>query len=63
MVYGIPNNSAWFEQDCARLHKSNTVLRFLHNVFDESPVEPVSCAISASWPPTSPDLNTCDYFL
>lgn len=35
MVYGIPMHSAWFQKDGARLHVSNALLCFLHDIFKD----------------------------
>jgi hypothetical protein len=53
-------------QDRARPHTANVVLAFLHDTFDSRIISnrfPDRIACGQNWPPNSPDLNTCDYFL
>jgi hypothetical protein len=64
--YSTPINSAWFQQDGAKPHISNTVLCFLHDVFEERVLlhqNPVLFAEGFTQPLTSPHLNSHDYFL
>jgi hypothetical protein len=53
-------------QDGARPHTANVVLDFLHDTFDLHVISnrfPDRFACGQNWPPNSPDLNTCNYFL
>jgi len=50
--------SFFFQQDGATCHTSRVSLRRVHDVFSEE--RTVSKTL---WPPRSPDLTTCDYFL
>jgi hypothetical protein len=53
-------------QDGARPHTANVVLDFLHDIFDSHVISnrfPDRFACAQNWPPNSPDLNPCDYFL
>ena len=56
----------WFQQDGARPHTTPEVLEFLHSKFQNRIVSnrfPQQFQCGFSWPPCSPDLNPCDYFL
>jgi hypothetical protein len=58
--YGIPTNSALFQQDGARPHTTNAVLRFLCDVFEERVVSnkyPAPFEEGSSWTPISPDFK------
>jgi hypothetical protein len=53
-------------QEGARLHTANVVLDCLHDNFDSGVIWnwfPDSFTCGQNWPPNSPDLNPCDYFL
>jgi len=55
-----------FQQDGARPHTTPEVLEFLHSKFQHRIVSnrfPQQFQCGFSWPPCSPDLNPCDYFL
>lgn len=65
MSSGLPLQTQWFMQDGARPHTANVVLDFLHerlglrvlsNRFPER-------YGGGMWPPHSPDINPCDFFL
>lgn len=59
-------DNAFFMQDGARPHTANMVLAYLCEVFDERVISnryPEVFQKGFSWPPYSPDLNPCDYFL
>jgi hypothetical protein len=59
-------NSAWFQQGGARPHTNNAILLYLHDVFEETVLSnryPTQFEEGFSWPSSSPDLNTCGYFL
>jgi hypothetical protein len=49
---------SFFQQDGATCHTSHVSLAHIHNVFTEE--KTVSKGL---WPPRSPDLSTCDFFL
>ena len=56
----------WFMQDGARPHTSNETLRSLHEIFETRVISQRfvnSYNGGMEWPPYSPDLNPCDYFL
>jgi hypothetical protein len=62
----LPLETQWFMQDGARLHTANVVLDFLHDtsysfVISNRFLDIFACGLD--WPPNSPDLNPCDYFL
>jgi hypothetical protein len=57
LATGLPIQNQWFMQDGARPHTANVVLDFLHDTFDSLSSQ------TENWPPNSPDLNTCNYFL
>jgi hypothetical protein len=53
-------------QDGARSHTANIVLDLLHDIFDSHIVSkrfPDRFRCGQNWPPNSPDLSQCDYFL
>ena len=59
-------NHAYFMQDGASPHTANKTLNFLHDNFEDRVIsgkykEQFQCGFS--WPPYSPDLNPCDFFL
>jgi hypothetical protein len=56
----IPLNKVWFQQDGATAHTARAVLDYLQEVF---PGKVISKGGSVQWPPRSPDLSLCDYFL
>jgi len=59
-------HAQWFQQDGARPHNTPEVLEFLHSKFQYRIVSnrfPQQFQCGFSWPPCSPDLNPCDYFL
>jgi hypothetical protein len=59
-------HAQWFQQDGARPHATPEVLEFLHSKFQQRIVSnrfPQQFQCGFSWPPCSPDLNPCDYFL
>jgi len=59
-------HAQWFQQDGARPHTTPEVLEFLHSKFQHCIVSnhfPQQFQCGFSWPPCSPDLNPCDYFL
>ena len=58
--------SAWFMQDGARPHRTAQVFEFLQEYFDNRVIAldyPSFSGKGMDWPPYSPDLNLCDYFL
>jgi hypothetical protein len=50
----------WFQQDGATCHTANVSIGLLKNVF---PGKLISKRGDIEWPPRSPDLSPCDYFL
>jgi hypothetical protein len=65
MAYGIPMNSAWFQQDGARPHTSKDVLCFLHDIFKDRVLSnqyPVTSEEEFSWPPISQALKPLRLF-
>jgi hypothetical protein len=58
-------NSAWFQQDGARPHPSNSLHRFLRDIFEERSLSNRYTTLfqeGFSSPLTSSNLNPCDYF-
>jgi hypothetical protein len=56
----IPLATTWFQQDGATAHCSNQNLELLESKFGE---RIISRRTRRPWPPRSPDLSACDYFL
>ena len=59
-------DSAFFQQDGARPHTANRILDFIHESFGSRVLSnryPERFDEGHQWPPYSPDLNPCDYFL
>lgn len=50
----------WFQQDGATSHTTRRALNLLQEMF---PNKVVSLRGDIGWPPRSPDLSPCDYFL
>lgn len=50
----------WFQQDGATCHTANVSIELLKSVFPE---KLISKKGDIEWPPRSPDLSPCDYFL
>jgi hypothetical protein len=66
LVTGSSLQTQWSMQDGARPHTANIVSDFLHDNFDSRIISnrfPDRFACGQNWPPNSPDLNPCDYFL
>ncbi|GFT19222.1 uncharacterized protein TNCV_303401 [Trichonephila clavipes] len=56
----------WFMQDGARPHRTEQVFRFLDEYFGNRVIAleyPKFTGAGMDWPPYSPDLTPCDYFL
>lgn len=53
-------DAIWFMQDGCPAHNSRLVREFLENTF---PNRVISGKGTIIWPPRSPDLNPCDFFL
>ena len=56
----------YFMQDGARPHRTRKVFNFLHRHFHDRVIAlnfPKEKHCGMDWPPYSPDLNPCDYFL
>jgi hypothetical protein len=56
----IPLKSTWFQQDGATVHCSNENLELLESKFGD---RVISRRTRRPWPPRSPDLSMCDFFL
>lgn len=59
-------NEDWFMQDGARPHTANVVLDYLNEFFGNRIISnryPERFNSGFNWPPRSPDLNPCDFFL
>ena len=57
---------SWFMQDGARPHRTAEVFSVLNQHFGDRVIGldyPGSSLEGLEWPPYSPDLNPCDYFL
>ncbi|KAJ4441976.1 hypothetical protein ANN_11840 [Periplaneta americana] len=66
MAKDLPMETQWFMQDGARPHTANTVLDYLHEMFDLRVMShrfPEQHGCDKMWPPRSPDINPCDFFL
>lgn len=50
----------WWQQDGASVHTAAESLRFLRETFGS---QIISHKTAQEWPPNSPDLNPCDYWL
>jgi len=50
----------WFQQDGATVHTANESMTTFRNTF---PGHLISRFGDVPWPPRSPDLSTCDFFL
>ena len=53
-------------QDGTRPHRAELLFSFLHEYFGERVIAldyPKSAVAGIDWPPYSPDLTPCDYFL
>ena len=59
-VHNIDRNSMWWQQDGASCHTSNATIRYLQGQF---PGRLMSKRGDWPWPPRSPDLTVCDFFL
>ena len=53
-------DDVWFQQDGATSHTSRHSLEILQDMF---PIQVISLRGDIGWPPRSPDLNPCDFFL
>lgn len=56
----------WFMQDGARPHRTRAVFDYLEETFDDRVIAldyPEAKGKGIEWPPYSPDLNPCDFFL
>lgn len=57
---GFNMNNVYFQQDGATAHTARTSMEVLRNMF---PGKLISRFGNVPWPPRSPDLSYCDYFL
>ncbi len=53
-------SSTWFQQDGATCHTAGETMELLHKHFGN---RIISRGTDLCWPPRSPDLSCCDYFL
>ena len=58
--HGIALETTWFQQDGATAHTARASLNKLREMFG---ARVISHRGDVQWPPRSPDLNACDYFL
>jgi hypothetical protein len=66
MATQLPISTQWFMQDGATPHTANVMLDFLNIIFSPRVMShryPKHHNCGHSWPPLSPDLNPCDFFL
>lgn len=56
----IPLATTWFQQDGATAHCANETLQLLQTKFGD---RIISRRTQQPWPPRSPDLSACDFFL
>lgn len=66
MAKSLPMHTQWFMQDGARPHTANVVLDFLHERLGLNVMSnrfPERYEGGRMWPPHSPDINPCDFFL
>jgi hypothetical protein len=59
-VHNIDRNNMWWQQDGAPAHTSNATMQYLRGQF---PLRLMSKRGDWPWPPRSPDLVICDFFL
>lgn len=53
-------DNVWFQQDGAPAHTADNTKVFLANIFD---TRIISRGFQNEWPPRSPDITPCDFFL
>ena len=58
--HNLDRNTMWWQQDGASCHTSNATIRYLQGQF---PGRLMSKRGNWPWPPRSPDLTVCDFFL
>ena len=56
----VQPHKVWFQQDGATAHTTQSVLAYLKETF---PGKVISKSGNVQWPPRSPDLSLCDFFL
>ena len=56
----VPRHHLWFQQDGATSHTARESMNVLRRLF---PNHLISRFGDIAWPPRSPDLSTCDFFL
>ena len=59
-IHNVDRNVMWWQQDGAPSHTSNATIRYLRGEF---PDRLMSKRGDWPWPPRSPDLTVCDFFL
>ena len=59
-TYNIDKNNMWWQQDGAPAHTSHATMQYLRRQF---PLRLMSKRGDWPWPPRSPDLAICDFFL
>lgn len=57
---GIDIGRIWFQQDGATAHTARASMRVLREIFEERVISRFG---DVPWPPRSPDLSVCDFFL
>ena len=60
LLAGYEPDDVWFQQDGATSHTSRRSLGILQDMF---PSHVISLRGDIGWPPRSPDLNPCNFFL
>jgi hypothetical protein len=67
VIHGVGKvDTTFFHYDGARPHTTNVILDVLHGVFGSHVLLnrfPEHFGCRWSWPPRSPDMNPCSYFL
>jgi hypothetical protein len=59
-AYGDNFQSVWYMQDGAPCHRRRTVNDYLSEVFQR---QVIGIGHDVEWPPRSPDLSLCDFYL
>jgi hypothetical protein len=66
LATGLPLQTQWFMQEWIQATHSEYCFGLRHDIFDSHVVSnrfSDHFACGQNWPPNSPDLNPCDYFL
>ena len=56
-------NEVWFQQDGAPPHRSAVTTAFLNDKFGARCINNATIPVAGRWPPRSPDLTVCDWFI